>query len=162
EQKDRFDIVLQLANTLSDRGELLRRLNRLPEADKAYRRSLYLEGKLGARIAAYPERRQGWIEVSYHLGSLALFQGDLKEARRLLEGALRCQREWPAAERPPNYAVQLGAAYAQLLDVLRRLGDHAAETRQALEMTRDFPKGLREHLRAGSCFIGCGLRVAQD
>jgi tetratricopeptide (TPR) repeat protein len=158
----RFDLRLDLAGAHSRLGRLLGNRQQVAAARQAYQQALALEGKLALDAPAQPGSRERWISLSFHLGELAFSLGELKEARRLLERTVTLQLAWKPAERPATYATELSADYYELISVLIKLGDHSEASRRAHELTRHFPTGIREHIRAGACLSGCALQAEKD
>jgi serine/threonine protein kinase/WD40 repeat protein/tetratricopeptide (TPR) repeat protein len=129
-----------LATALQNLGVVCQDLGRFPEAERAFRDSLDLQDKLvGTSIDEERLKRLGW--TVNHLAGLLLRQEKSAEARRLLQGAIRRQRDFLLRHRQEVPSFSLLASLEALVKTHFRLeldlGNHAAAV-AALRARTDF------------------------
>jgi serine/threonine protein kinase/tetratricopeptide (TPR) repeat protein len=127
-----------LALAHSNRGEILRRLNRYLDAINAFKKALPIEEKLVKDFRSVPRYRQDLAMTNVNLGELLAMMGRYGEAKAIYEKALPI-REKLARDFPANktYAAELGACYGAMGTVVQFSGDPEA----ALEW---YKKGLAQ------------------
>jgi tetratricopeptide (TPR) repeat protein len=101
-----------------------------------------------------------WAGLLYHLALLRRDQGNLVQARQLLENAVGHQQlVFRANPGDPGY---LWEQYKLLGDVLLLLGDHEAASRMAAEWARSFPEDWKALIMATQNQIRCVTVAAKD
>ena len=126
-------------------GDILHKLGRNPEAERAYRRAIDALDALPAGAHAGSDARQGAAVGRSSLGVLLADQGKFPEAEALFRRALEVQE--PLATSPdPAPRIGLAATHKGLADLLRVTGrnDKAeASYRRAADVLKDTPEHRR-------------------
>jgi len=132
-------------------------------AKQMYRQALDAQESLLSLFPGVPEYRLALGRTLYSLAGLHFKQGELADARRLLEQAIPHHR----AAHEFNRRNQAGRDYLRddygvLTVVLVRLREHDAAAQAALELPRVVPDQATEYLRAAAFLAQCVELVTKD
>jgi serine/threonine-protein kinase len=145
-------------------ASLLRQSGRLPEAAAVYRQTLQARERLAADFPGEPRHQTALADTLNDLAHcLVRDAGELREARQLLERALRHLHA--CLERNPDQAEarrSLRNCTWYLALTLVRLEEHEAAARAAAELPRIFPQSWQEYHHAGWFLATCGILAAKD
>jgi tetratricopeptide (TPR) repeat protein len=134
-----------------------------PAARQIYREAMDVQESLSASFPDVPEYRQALGRTQYALAGLHFKQGELAEARRLLEQAIGHHRA--ALEfNDRNQASRdfLRDDYGVLAVILVRLKQHREAAKAAVELPRLLPDQAIEYLRASAFLVECALLASHD
>jgi len=93
---------------------------------------------------------------------LLMDKGELAEARRLLEQAIRHQQAALATYPTPARHRSLRNHLAHLAETLVRLGEHAEAARRAVKPVEMFPDNWQEYQQAADVLMRCALLAEKD
>jgi tetratricopeptide (TPR) repeat protein len=158
------DCRLELARVQTHQGNLQQASGRVPEAEKSYALALDLLEKLATDFPNVQEYQSNWGGTLYDLGMLRRDQGELVQARGLLEQA--CARGKAALEANPRhlfYRLELCNHLRSLAHVFSLLEEPEAAEKVSREqltvsvaLAKDYPNvpdGL-ENLAHGHATLG--------
>jgi serine/threonine protein kinase/uncharacterized protein HemY len=158
--KEMRDSRGNLADGYSALGHLLMQSKRPKEQEKVIRQGLTLWQEL---VDEFPEDlsiREQLATVQYNLAVLLLMQGKLDKARPLLEKAIPHARAAYAPSRKDRGRLLMH--YRTLIDVLLKLGDHAAVAKQAAEMVPVSGEDWKPCYQAAGYLQRCLFLAAKD
>jgi tetratricopeptide (TPR) repeat protein len=161
--QDSANLDFRLLQIVHDRGKLLFRVRRYPEAEASFREGLTLAAKLVKSFPRVPVYKGNLGSAHYSLAQALRARGRVPEARRHAEKAIRFFREADTAlGKNHGYRPALRSGYHLLAELQIRAGDHAGAARSAGELARLFPDSWVDVSRAAGLVARCLPLVAKE
>jgi serine/threonine-protein kinase len=152
-----------LAGNFRKHGDLLFVMDRDAEALQEYGKARDLFTALVTELPGTPDQRHALGAVCQMLALVRRKQGDLGEARRLLEEAIDHQKiAFAASPAHPLYCPLLRNHYWELAKTLVFLKEHESAARAAEELPKLDDKHWLEHWRAANILALCVRLAEQD
>jgi tetratricopeptide (TPR) repeat protein len=155
----RYAVAVSLYHT----GLLLSNVGRPADAESAYRQAVPFLEKLAGQSPDHLPYRSSLGAALNNLAGALRDRGELTEARRLLEEAIRHQTAARKIDdKNPTCREFLRNHYWSLAETLVQLGEHAEAAKAAAELPGLYPEGWQEYHNAANILTRCAGVAAKD